>query len=79
MDKGCNSIVTEGQGTVHQRIFYLLVDRGLFLVSDNSQSPSRHRVDTADNKGRERADSFFFARQWGRFACIFTLNVLFAL
>lgn len=79
MDKGCNSIVTEGQGTAHQRLFYLLVDRGLFLMFDNSHSPSRHRVHTADNKGRKRAESFFFAGQWRRFTCIFTLNVLFAL
>lgn len=51
MDKGRNSIATEGRGTVHHRIFYLLVDRGLFLVSDNSYSPSKGRVDTVDNKG----------------------------
>lgn len=37
-DKGCNSIVTEGQVIVRGRTLYLHVDRELFLASDNSNA-----------------------------------------
>lgn len=51
------------------------MDRGLFLVFNSSQYPSRHGVHKADNKGRKRPKSFFVAGEWRRFASILATNI----
>ena len=77
MDWLCNLIVTEGWGMVHQKIYYWIVDKGLFLLFDSSQSVDRGVTQLTITVEKKQAIPPH--RHLKYFACIFTLNVPFAL